>query len=786
MPIPVNIDQAHATELGPTLPATVTQDANFGGTTYTLWFKYTAPSGTVYYFTCASSTGNVGTALLTITVELASAVGTPTGSFFVSDDTDGFPAAVISATNGVGVLNFINPFITGEQADIIPSTGSFLHSDDTNNFIRLYDKDFNLLTSLAGTSNAIRYNVTLAKFFAATTAVPTLVRVINNAGTITSTIGPLAAAVDPHAITVNNAGTILYYVDKNLSRAIKRWDISGNVALTDFLVSKAGYRVIDMLTLLDDTLIIFYGNNSRDRVVYQYNAAGALLNTYSFGTDSAAILGRLAYTIDDPISFLIWTHQGNVVPAKLNFSKFQYIKVSDGSTIGTPVELPDFEVGIYSPNITLTPTFKFGTSPSCPVIVLRQDTIPVFNAVLREFSVGQDLVTYLPANTISKVPTGSPFPIPGAHPFETQFPADFTPSGSLDTGIISVQKITNPPDNTIDFNLTTNAINAIVPTTLTPRIVLKRTAALPAIANFTIMGWFKLPSLPSPGGQYYFFSLMSDDNLFLGTYYFLGCDTDSTKIQFDYGDGVTDNVTNGSTLPIGEWFHLAVVVNGLNVKVYLNGVVDVDVTLLGAPTFSFLFAYIDPVTNVDFVRAANIKAWGRSLTAEDIRLEKYSTVVTNPLSIYLATPFLTLADILKDHSGLSHDWTLEAGTPLLTTGYTAFILRSHEFQAFIVPVGSGYYIIEPTHTGYQLTYVVSNDETHDNNNNIVIDTSDDGNIVIVTVNNSVSTGFGGLYWIHPNKTNDTVWLSITGLPPTTVTEDLKIPDPFADTSFIGG
>src|SRR5712691_11241388 len=41
MPAPTNIDAASATNMG-TLPATITQDVNFGGTTYDVWYKYTA------------------------------------------------------------------------------------------------------------------------------------------------------------------------------------------------------------------------------------------------------------------------------------------------------------------------------------------------------------------------------------------------------------------------------------------------------------------------------------------------------------------------------------------------------------------------------------------------------------------------------------------------------------------------------------------------------------------------------------------------------------------------
>lgn len=49
-----------------------------------------------------------------------------------------------------------------------------------------------------------------------------------------------------------------------------------------------------------------------------------------------------------------------------------------------------------------------------------------------------------------------------------------------------------------------------------------------------------------------------------------------------------------------------------------------------------------------------------------------------------------------------------------------------------------------------------------------------------------SLGLSGMYWIHPDKRNDTVYTSISSdVPPVTTSEDRAIPNPFVEGALIG-
>src|SRR5229473_703357 len=157
MPAPTNQTAATAIDIGTSLlpPFTTTQNVNFGGTTYTVWYQYTAQPGDVvinvfgfgdliayspvlsvfspdsvtaylslsglnvplqfpvvvgntYWFQFASNGGNVATAVLTLSARRAPKNSAPIGALFINDDTTGFPAAVLSAFDGT-VLRFLTP-----------------------------------------------------------------------------------------------------------------------------------------------------------------------------------------------------------------------------------------------------------------------------------------------------------------------------------------------------------------------------------------------------------------------------------------------------------------------------------------------------------------------------------------------------------------------------------------------------------------------------------------------------------------------------------------------------
>ena len=172
MPAPTNTSFGTATEI--TLPVSLSQDAHDSGTTYTLYYKFTAPetgvwsiwgfggtpdegyrptvslyddplgfsfvAGTnrpllvpvtagVTYYIEAEDLGDPTPATLTLSVERCQhGTHVPARSFIINDDTAGVPAALISATEDNHVLRYLHPFPTGEAADVL-ADGTALFSD---------------------------------------------------------------------------------------------------------------------------------------------------------------------------------------------------------------------------------------------------------------------------------------------------------------------------------------------------------------------------------------------------------------------------------------------------------------------------------------------------------------------------------------------------------------------------------------------------------------------------------------------------------------------------------
>lgn len=120
----------------------------------------------------------------------------------------------------------------------------------------------------------------------------------------------------------------------------------------------------------------------------------------------------------------------------------------------------------------------------------------------------------------------------------------------------------------------------------------------------------------------------------------------------------------------------------------------------------------------------------------------------------------------------AQDFTFDA----VNLSPTTFILSNGEQQIYTdVPAGSGYSVIEQAVSGYTTTYSVSNGSS---NTNITVA---NGETVTVTVTNTVVLlSAGGIYQIVPGKREDTLWVNF---PNDTV--DVKIPDPFARTGYLG-
>lgn len=423
-----NLTAATATVM--TLPWSSTQDVNVGGLTKTVWYKVTptedgelglfgfgdlvtyqptvatftpdgvtpsdllSPStnkriqlpvtaGQTYYFRFSSSTGNVTPAVLLLTAELFTPQTAPAGSILVNDDTGGFPAAILSASNG-DALRFVQPFSAGEAGSILPNGISCFEDDDLNHDgsgvrgVVLYDAR---LTQIATVTRAAM-GLTLGSLSICNDDVDTFyvgqagngltvakVVTVSSAGVVGGTSWTLSSA-GLIAIGVSPDETILYLIGQgsSLSAAVARWDLVNNVPLSDLVAGVVGYTPFkDLLVFPDGTLLVGY-RSAGDGFLRHYSAAGAILLQIAEGTTLRSD-DRLAFALDNPVSFWLWRHAGPLAAAT-GISTFDNIALADGSLLSTR-DAVQFENGVYAADATATPLDTFGHSFSCPFLILR-------------------------------------------------------------------------------------------------------------------------------------------------------------------------------------------------------------------------------------------------------------------------------------------------------------------------------------------------------------------------------------------------------------------------------
>lgn len=420
MPPPTNQTAATAIDLG-ILPADVTQNVHDAGITYTVWYKFTAPAGSIvigawgfsdiaavyranlspysdegitqilaiagenipiqfpvtagntYWLRFLKNGGNTPPASLRIRVEVAPTNTISGGNILVNDDADGFPLAVLSHITDYTVVNFVKNMPSGESGDITHSSPiAILLGDEfaPAEFV-LLDGQFAIIAHIpilnAGNLK-IRANQTTGKFyignegFGGTNA---QFRTVSKTG-ILGSIVTLTHGIGMKALAANNDDTILYF-STGLNAPIKRWDIPGGVMLSDFAAAVAGYISSDILVSRDGTIIIsFFNLTTNDLFIRRYDSLGTIQNTYNFGIVRST-LPRLAYALDNPNSFWVWVHPTGVDNGK---SKFMNVKTSDGTILTTRLHA-EYESGAYVPGETATPLARFGNSFSCPFLIMQ-------------------------------------------------------------------------------------------------------------------------------------------------------------------------------------------------------------------------------------------------------------------------------------------------------------------------------------------------------------------------------------------------------------------------------
>ncbi len=100
-------------------------------------------------------------------------------------------------------------------------------------------------------------------------------------------------------IGVNQAGTIAYYAKDGLVSTVKRWDLSGDIAMSDFVTvtGGSGHKLGGILVLPDDTVILGWDAATSAGGAVRYNADGSTATTYTL-PDTYDIATWIAAAVD--------------------------------------------------------------------------------------------------------------------------------------------------------------------------------------------------------------------------------------------------------------------------------------------------------------------------------------------------------------------------------------------------------------------------------------------------------------------------------------------------------
>lgn len=332
-----------------------------------LYFRLPVTSGTTYWFQLAY--GVQATSPAVVAFEVAEGVKTtaPAGSFVISDDADGFPAAIFSPAGTF--LNYAE-FPAGEFTATMPN-GLVCTQDGTADLgIAILDSDFTRIASqtFGGETVGGIYSDQNQYFYVYTTAQKIYVLerttgAIVNTLSIGQTLRNGAASPD---------GT-RFYVGRTIaigSGQIDVWDLTSNTLLTTwtvsfggvfqwFITSRPGWTISDgsIFIVVKDTIA------PATKILKLSPVDGSVLQSYASAQGNVSRLDRACYISDT--QFGVWGL--NLLGAQ-DPSYFQVVNIGDGSVASETAAVYVTGNSYVSAN---------GSQPneisnSCPVFVLSQ------------------------------------------------------------------------------------------------------------------------------------------------------------------------------------------------------------------------------------------------------------------------------------------------------------------------------------------------------------------------------------------------------------------------------
>jgi hypothetical protein len=219
-----------------------------------------------------------------------------------------------------------------------------------------------------------------------------------------------------------------------------------------------------------------------------------------------------------------------------------------------------------------------------------------------------------------------------------------------------------------------------------------RNADLPAMAALTVSWWVRLTTsvtnrnnpftIYADASNYVYFQTRGDN----GTFF---------QIQFA-GNG--SNVLNIVDVGVGNWYFMALVINGASIVTYYASVTDLALSNVSTsassatwwtPAHMRLSQRPDTFGRIDG-RLASVKIWTAALTETELNADRWSYRPARTENLHLWTPIYDLAAArIEDYSGAGRDWTSngasitdEDGPPIAFGSPYWFV---HDLAAVIPP-----------------------------------------------------------------------------------------------------
>jgi hypothetical protein len=432
MPPPTNTTALTATAVG-ALPASVTQNVHDAGTTYTVWYRVTAPAdvtvlgawafgdlvtyqptltpyagpasaptqiaaieglnvpiqvpvtaGQEYFLEIRPNSGNPTPASLVLSVLAAPQAAPVAGDVLVPTGDLGTAAVVYNPAGDYLVRGFL-PTVpvsdAGSQACILPN-GYLLINEDATKLVHVLSPAFASLTSTpygasgGAASIALRSNRTANVFYFTKDVNPVVVRSFDATGSLRPATHTLTVN-NCRSLCVNNDETILYHAGTPLGSAIKRWDLVGAAALSDLAPGVANHFTQDLLVLATGEIVGVFSDASLggQGVIRRYTAAGVQQAEYPISDLVNGATVRLAYDQDvADTHIMVW---GHTVFSGATISQFVRLRLSDGARVRTTAGaefgsggMAGQNPGEYNYAPTATPIARFGNHNCCPFLVL--------------------------------------------------------------------------------------------------------------------------------------------------------------------------------------------------------------------------------------------------------------------------------------------------------------------------------------------------------------------------------------------------------------------------------